>query len=555
MKMMVPALFLASCCLADFEDTRQLSMQLQDEPEVLVNSQGLAQQDLSIRGGSYTGSGMSINGLNLRVPYSAHFNSELPFPGNLFGSADVRNGLKNASGHLVGTAAYSTRPMNVQSQYSAAIGTRENYRATLFSRSENIGAFVDWNKARTVDHGGNDMNRFAGSAFVQFLQNDWLFDILAAGQTKEFGAQGYYGIPSAVYAEEQTDDTLLFFSASKGDVYDSYIRASASVRAFNDEYRIPSSFFANDARSHHGAFAIEGRTMEIQHIALNLRGDAEHSRVSGDVGSHHRTRASVTVLPEARFERVVFKAGLNSVVQSDESAEWLPLAGIDFMATDNSTVFFSYTETEQQPDYQTLYYADPFRTGNSMLAQQLSRNTEVGFRQFLSASLDWQLTGFFRQVENASDWTQTTAGGIWTATDLGTLNVGGIDASLTYLASENLGVRLFYQWLGKESYDAYAGMYELDYPEHMLNLSAYWRFFETYLLEFSQTTRYQTANRARSGTDFGADASLGLHYEPYFAKNVRLSFLAENLWNSDFQSIPGLKARPSTASLELTASW
>ena len=67
---------------------------------LLVNSQGWAQRDLSIRGSSYTGAGISVNGLNLKVPYSAHFNSELPMSGNWLSAPSVRQN----------TVAYTTVP-------------------------------------------------------------------------------------------------------------------------------------------------------------------------------------------------------------------------------------------------------------------------------------------------------------------------------------------------------------------------------------------------------------------------------------------------------------
>ncbi len=526
-----------------------------DSPEVLVNPQGLAQQDLSIRGSSYTGSGSSINGHNLKVPYSAHFNSELPVLDKILSSGDVHHGLDNVSGHLIGTAAYHTQPLKVTSEVSAAIGTKEHYQASTFGSSENIGGFIDWEKVRKVDYDANDLERLSAGAFVQFVHNDWLFDILTASQTKEFDAQGYYGVLSTVYAEERTDDGLLFASASKGDLDDAFFRASASYREFDDQYRIPSSAFANDVLSRYGSAVLEGRTLEIQHLVLNLRGDLEHERVSGDISSHDRTRGSILIMPEARFEKVVLKAGLNSIFQTSESAEWLPSAGIDWLATDNSSIYASYTETVQKPDYQTLYYTDPFRAGNAGLGQQKSQNTELGFHQFLSASLDWRIAGFFRQVENTMDWTQAAANGIWTATDLGTLNMGGIDIAVNYNASEKLQLRAYYQWLEKESVDVYAGLYELDYPDHLLNLSAYWKFLKEFAVEFAQTTRYQTSNKVRTSSDFGASASLGLHYFPRYANNVRLSFLVDNLWGTNFQAIPGLKPRPTTVATGIAVTW
>ncbi|VGO16793.1 hypothetical protein PDESU_05385 [Pontiella desulfatans] len=548
MKPFLPALFLTSCCLADFADLRTIEHGLREDPGVVVNSQGKAQHDLSIRGSGYTGAGVSLNGLNLKVPYSAHFGSELPLPGNLFLEPEVRTGLDNASGSLAGTVAYTTAPREEQTQDSMGLGSKEQYQATLFGSSEYFGGVIDWEKARKIDHGKNDLEREDTGIFVQFPAGGWVFDILSTLRTKEFGAQGYYGIPKQVYAEQRTDDFLTFFSATKGELDDAFFRTSASLREFDDEYAIPSELFTNEVVSRHGAVMAEGRTLEIQHIALNLRGDLEYERISGDVGTHDRLRGSVMVLPEVRFERVVFKAGLNSVFQSDESAEWLPLAGIDWLASDNGTVYASYSETERQPDYETLYYNGPYRTGNPLLEQQHSQNTELGFRQFLSASLDWKIAGFHRRMDHASDW----IGGV--ATDLGTLKVAGIDTGIGFYPTENVRLTAYYQWVHKDN-ELTGGLYETDYPEHLLNLSAQWRFLDEYTLQFAQTTRWQTENPARTGSDFGAEASLGLHWEPRFANNVRLSFLVDNLWGSNFEAIPGLEPRPTTASAGMAVRW
>ena len=67
--------------------------------------------------------------------------------------------------------------------------------------------------------------------------------------------------------------------------------------------------------------------------------------------------------------------------------------------------------------------------------------------------------------------------------------------------------------------------------------------------------RYQTDNDARTSSDFGADASVGLHYLPRFANNARLSIRVDNLWDSDFQSIPGLKPPGRTVSTGITVNW
>jgi len=504
---------------------------------LLVNSQGWAQHDLSIRGSSYTGAGISINGLNLKAPYSSHFNSELPFLGSLLSGSEAQYGLGNVSGHLVGTVTYTTIPREQNIQASAGIGTREHYTASLSAFSSGVGGFLDWEKAKRIDYDSNDYDRYAGGAHLQHFANDWQLDLIGAGQKKEFGAQGYYGIPADQYAEQTTEDALFFLGATRGDLDDAYFRASGAWRQFDDEIR---GLTPHDVRSRFGAVAIEGRTMEIQNIALNLRGDLENEQVDG-TSNGDRTRGSFLVLPEARFERFIVKAGLNSVFQTSEAAEFLPTAGVDWLATDNSTFYAAYSELVQQPDYQTL-------ESNALLNVQKSQNSELGFRQFASASFDWRAAAFHRRLENASDW---MAG---TATDLGTLNVAGLESEISFYPSEGLELRAFYQWIHKDN-NRTDGFYELDYPEHMLNFSGHWRFAPEFLLFAAQTLRVQTENDARTSGDSGAEASLGLHWFPRFAHSVRLSLLVDNLWGTDFQAIPGLKPPGRTVATGITVTW
>ncbi len=525
-------------------------------PEFLVNPQGLAQQDLSIRGSSYSGTGISLNGLNLKVPYSAHFNAELPIPDYLLADPIARHGQDNASGFLIGTENDQFVPQAARLQTTIGIGSRENYTAGVSAFEDGIGGFVEGEKALRIDHNANDLNRYSGGVYAQQFVNDWQLDLLAGYQQKDFGAQGYYGVPSNIYAEDHTRDALVFLGAMHGDLDGSFLRAGTAFRAFDDEYRIPSATFGSDVHSYLGSAFVEGRTLEIQDIALNLRSDLEHERISGDLGDHQRTRGSILIFPEMRLERFTIKAGLNGVFQTAESAEWLPQAGIDFFATDNTKLYASYSENVQQPDYQVLYYTAPYHINNIALDLQHSQNHELGLHQFVSAKLDWRVAVFHRRLENASDWVKATvADTAWTATDLGSMDVSGIDAAVNYVASDDLQLQLYYQGITKDDYPFYSGLYELDYPEQLLALSGHWRISPELQVFGTQTLRYQTDNKARAGNDLGSAASLGLHYDPRFANNVRLSFLVENLWGSDFQAIPGLKPRPLSVSTGITVTW
>jgi hypothetical protein len=98
---------------------------LGDVPGVRVNSQGGSgvQSDMSIRGSSFSGAGLSVGGLALANPQTEHFNAELPLPSMLFSPPRVLAGLDEAlgsSGHLVGSVDLEFRPLAEYGQIGRA---------------------------------------------------------------------------------------------------------------------------------------------------------------------------------------------------------------------------------------------------------------------------------------------------------------------------------------------------------------------------------------------------------------------------------------------------
>lgn len=524
----------------DLSDPRSLENALRESPTVLVNRQGWAQADLSIRGASYTASGLSINGLKIKTPYSAHFNADLPLSGTILSQAKTQVGLENVALNLVGTAAYTTRRQDREKlEAGAAIGTKEHYAGNISVFLSNIGSYMNWEKARKIDYKANDYERTAVGVQFQHVVKEWQIDFISSAQSKQFGAQGYYEIPSTQYAEQKTEDGLLYLGAMKGDIDDTFFRTSAAWRQFDDEYATTGQH--HDVPSYFGSVMAEGRTMEIQNISLHMRADFEHEQVKGSVGDHERIRGSVLIHPQISLEKISFSLGVNSVFLSSESTEFLPLAGVRWFATDNSIVYLSYSETFQRPDYQTL-------ENNPFLHAQHARKSEFGFKQIVSENFDWRLTSFYRHLKNASDW----VGG--NVVDLGSINVGGVEAEIGFYPSDDLALKLFYQWVRKDNQRT-DGFYELDYPEHLLAFTGDWQFFSQFVLFATQTLRYQTENDRRTSSSFGADASMGFHWIPRFAQKARISLRVDNLWGTTFQSLPGLKPPARTINTGVSIIW
>ena len=538
---------------------------LRSTPGVVVNSQGGSQNDLSIRGSSFSGAGLSLGGLTLRNPQTEHFNAELPLPATLLSRPDVRTGLANQGGHLVGTVHFDFLPMVGKQQLELGFGSDErDWQSLLFQYmlTENIGIgiFAGRESANGVDYPDNDYDREYGGAHLQYHADDTQVDLIIAHQKKEFGARGYYGVSDTLPATEKTEDTLIILNARKGNLDADYIRGGISWNEFQDDYQLPTLLYRNEHRSRTTSAFVDGRTLEVNGWALGGRVDiAEESIDSESLGDHHRTRGGVSILPQWSGDRLTLIAGVRSEFFSDDSTEVLPQLGIDYLLSDNLTVFAAYTESVRLPSYTELNYNSPASLGNTGLQPQTAAQTELGIKGTPSEFMDWETSIFHRRSENTIDWMKTTAASRWTATDIGALDIYGLEAQLGWYPAQNLEIQLAYTWIAKdrdaEDFGAYASRYALDYPEHLAQLFLLWRPIQSLEVGTTQTLRLQTDNATRTSSDFGADSSFVVRYTPSQADYATLAFILNNAWDDDFQSFPGQRPPERFAGLSLTLVW
>jgi iron complex outermembrane receptor protein len=208
---------------------------LRAEPGVVLNSQGGSQNDLSIRGSSFSGAGLSLGGLTLRNPQTEHFNAELPLPAAMLSRPKVLTGLDNQGGHLTGTIGFDLLPIIGKKQVEAGFGSdNRDWQSLLVQQmltdKLGLGVFAGHEAAEGVDYGDNDYNRDYVGGHMQYREDDVQVDTLVAHQEKEFGARGYYGVNPALPANEKTEDTLVYLAARKGDLNADYLRGEVNER-------------------------------------------------------------------------------------------------------------------------------------------------------------------------------------------------------------------------------------------------------------------------------------------------------------------------------------
>jgi iron complex outermembrane receptor protein len=541
---------------------------LRTEPGVVLNSQGGSQNDLSIRGSSFSGAGLALGGLTLRNPQTEHFNAELPLPAAMLSRPKVLTGLDNQGGHLTGTAGFDLFPIIAKKQVEAGVGSdHRDWQSALVQQmlTDNlgIGVFAGRESAEGVDYKDNDYDRDYVGGHMQYREDDVQVDTLIAHQQKEFGATGYYGASPANPATEETEDTLVYLSARKGDLKADYLRGGISWHEFRDDYELPTLSYRNQHRSRVSSAFFDGRTLEVNGLALGWRTDVDHEQIdsvgSGPLGHFNRTRGGVSLLPQWQGDRLKLTAGLRSEFFTDESPYYLPQLGAEYLLSDSLTAFASYTETVRLPSYTELNYNSPASLGNTGLQPQTEQQTELGFKGIPSEYIDWKVAAFHRRSGNTIDWMKTNSVARWTAYDVGDLDVYGTEARLGWYPAQNVEMQFAYTWIYKNKeasdFDAYASRYALDYPEHLAQASLLWRPVKPVEIGTVQSLRWQTDNEVRTGSDFGADSSFVVRFTPPQADYATLSLLLNNAWNDDFQTFPGQHPPERFAGASLTLTW
>lgn len=491
-----------------------------------------------------------LNGLELADPWSAHYNHTLPFPSAIFGPAQRQVGLKNTSRYASGAVALDIvmqRPgVRVQSAWGS--NARSDVAAHAYTPSGKDspmlgGVFLQALSAESVDLSGNDATHYLGGGQLQEFVNEWQLDLLAGHQEKQFGARGYDGMPSHAYAEEGLKDTLVLFGATRGSPDDLFLRFTGAWRERTHRFEIPDQTFGYGSRSRVAALMLEGRTIEVQDWSVYLRSALDVVSVEDVHRREQAVNGDVLLQPQARFEHFLFQTGLRAAVDEGDMV-WLPQAAGEWFAGDNHSFFADYIQQVRSPDYRSSYFTSPYHLPDPTLPTAKISTTRMGFKQFLSEHLDWQTALFYRQIDHAHEQVKYTAADVqWQMADLGEVEALGLEASVRWNPSDTVRITGHYQWLTKKD-DAtvYAGLYELDYAEHLLRFTAAWQYSPQWSLYTDQAIRQMAAHPLRDGQAWLTQSALGLHYDPRQLHNVRLSLGIENLWDEEAGDIPGMRA-------------
>ncbi len=529
-------------------------------PGIIINSQGVpgGQADLSIRGSSFSGAGISIGGLSLKSPQTEHFNAELPIVAGVLSAPVVLSGFDQAratEGHLVGTASFEIMPIDRTRSLTFGVSEENGYWLNFLVQESlpfsdgsgvaGIGLFGSHTEINAVDYEDNDLKSTRGGGQLQLLQENSQWDVIVAHQEKEFGARGYYGVNPDWYADEETEDTLFLGSWMKGDVDGSHVRSSIMRREQTDDYTLYWNFpgvYNNEHETVTHSGVLGGRHYWGNQVVLDWRSGIENERIrSSSLGDHERYRGSGLLLPGILLGQWSFAAGVRYEFFEDDDSEVLPQGAIEVALSDDLSLMLSHSQSIRQPSYTELNYESPASLGNTGLENQKAETTELMAKGAISKYVSWHLGIFKRYTYDTVDWIRETEDSKrWTAENLGRADTDGVMCGLSLKDFSGNRIAAHYSFLHKSSEaEFYSSRYAFDYPEHYVLLNGLWQISKFVGMELTQSFRQQVENPMRNSSDSGYNGSLALHVVPRQNPQVQLSFMVSNIWDDDYEYFPG----------------
>ena len=400
-----------------------------------VRGDGLVQSDLSLRGSTFQQVLVTLDGVPLSDPQTAHHNMDLPFPLAALERIVVLPGPATAA---FGPTALGgvvdldpRRPLRSGGRASAAFGSDNTRRATL---SIDI---VDENGAATAAGSYADSDGFQdgtdyevwtawGSLYRDFSRGDVRLSVGHAD--KEFGARDFYAaFPSREYTSVSLVDIAPRLELGGGW----WGRAVLRYRRHEDEFVLIESdpaFFRND----HAAETVTERVVlsSPPHVLGTTAIGVERSDAvldSSNLGDRDANTSSLFVQHRVGDKERSADIGLRADRHSRWDTEISPSVSASLQATDLVRLRVAVARAVRPPSFTELYYRDPSNEGNPDLDPEEAWGGELGIDVACAPDVRASAAYFVRETRDIIDWVRPSPEEPWRATNIGEATFQGAE--------------------------------------------------------------------------------------------------------------------------------
>ena len=516
---------------------------LQQVAGVDVRRQGVngMQADLYIRGGSFDQTLLLIDGIKVDDAQTGHHTLNLALPIEVIERIEI---IKGPAARVFGQNAFSgavnivtkSAPKNLLVT-KLQMGSYGQFlaEATASINLDNSSHIVHFSKnfsnGYRVNTDFDNQNLFVKS---QFNKNKLPINFIASHSEKKFGANGFYGIPSATQQYEETQATLVGFSTviKKGNFT---WKPRVYWRRNQDEYvyvRSNPAGYRNLHLTNKAAVELNGSYTSSAGITGFGVEFSKYFIASNRLGDNQREIA--TLFLEHRFQfldnKLDVTPGIAASYFSDFDNKLFPGVDVGYAIADDVRVYGNIGYTYRVPTYTDLYYIGPQAIGNPNLQAEDALAQEIGIRWKTNA-FGLSIAGFNRDSNNLIDYVRVNASDVvFSPQNIQDVNTKGIETQFDYsfkLNNLNQKINVGYTFLDDEikKTAAVESRYSINSLKHQMVGSYQMQWFEN----FTNSIAYRYMERTSGASYTVVDLSATYNWN-----DVELSVYANNIFNTEY---------------------
>lgn len=516
---------------------------LQQVAGIDVRRQGIngMQADLYIRGGSFDQTLLLIDGIKVDDPQTGHHTLNLALPIEVIERIEI---IKGPAARIFGQNAFSGA-VNIVTKNAPKDALVTKFQAGSYDQfiAEATGSLNLENSSHIVHFSKNFSNGYRENTdfdnqnlFVksQFNKNKLPINFIATHSERKFGANGFYGIPTATQQYEETQASLVGFSTVikngnfiwKPRVYwrrneDEYLYIRKNPSAYRNLH-ITNKIAAELNGSYTSNLGITGFGVEFSKYYIG----------SNNLGDNQREIA--TLFLEHRFQflddKLDITPGIAASYFSDFDNKLFPGIDLGYKINEDIRVYGNIGYTYRVPTYTDLYYIGPQAIGNANLQPEDALAQEVGIR-WNTNRFGLLLVGFNRDSNDLIDYVRLNPADVtFSPQNIQDVNTKGFETQLDYkFKINNLDqkINLGYTFIEDEIKQTAAieSRYSINSLKHQVVGSYQMQWFKN----FTNSVAYRYVERT-SGISYNlVDLSAA-----YKLNDLELSVYANNIFNTEY---------------------
>ncbi|WP_038055911.1 TonB-dependent receptor plug domain-containing protein [Thermodesulfobacterium hydrogeniphilum] len=504
------------------------------------------QQDLSIRGSSFEENLVTIEGIRVSSPQTAHHLMNLPLEKDILESVEILPGGASAiygPGGFGGEVNFNLKPSSPGYKFSIGYGSY-NYK-DFFGKLGFSSPFSPINiifSQQKAD--GFIWDRDFDIRTFNLYTKDKRKTIFYGFQEKDFGARNFY---TGKYPEWESTKTHIFLAKKNfyGNVW--FVEPAFLYRVNYDTYvldRNNPDFYKNKHKSQvfRLNFPLRYETAPADYL---LGTELSYETLdSSRLGDHLRQEVGFYLWIYPKINHKVFPSvGVRYDTISKNKDIFSYNLGLAYLLNSTLKLRSSFGFSYRIPSFTELYYDSPTVKGNSSLTPEKAYNLEAGF-DYSKDILTFSGTIFYRYGKDIIDWIKTD--NIIQAQNIETLKTLGftIDGKINFTKVKPF---ISYTYLNQIAENLSSARYTGRYLTHNFILGVLAHL--PYNMELAGELNYRKYYRSEEVY------LINFKIQKTFYKHTTLCLWGKNLLDEDYEEFKGVKAIPQWIGINIEVKF